>query len=371
MKKLKGITIILCITLVTSLFGIIAYASANDIDLIDMTYIDDGNEKHNDSKSHFMDWFKSIPFITDGVVDAIEDTVEEGWNNSMNFNFNKHYEKIGDTIENNFPTDNIDTIDITTDIASILFVQEDRTDIKAEYVYTKPDTDNYTIEYDAEIKDNSLNITQHIKTRNFVGNNGNDYKHILTLYVPKDFSINNLYIKNNLGDIKNCDFYSNVSDTINMTASLGLIDINLSNPKDTVKLISSLGKVNLNNDSKINNLDIVANCGDITVQSTGAVKDCSIDADMGQIKFTANEKIKNCDLEANMGTIDATFKKHIDSFNVKCDMGSVNMKLYDNDDSVISTKASMGNIDSDFDTTKKSSPYTIKCSMGDITLTKR
>ncbi|GKX31862.1 hypothetical protein SH1V18_43420 [Vallitalea longa] len=376
MKKLKSLTIILCITLVTSFFGIIAYAAVNDVDLYYKTYITDDkkdDKESEDNNLYFnMDWLKSIPFVQDNFVDDIEDTVEKGWNNSMNFNFNNHYDKTGDTIEDTFSKDNINEIDITTDVASISFIQEDRSDIKVEYIYTKPDIDNYAIDYNAEIKNKTLNITQHIKTRNFSGNiNKDNYKNTLTIYVPKDFSIDNLYIKNNLGDINNNDFYSNVSDIIDITTSLGQIDITISNPKKSVKLISALGIVKLNNNSEIDNLEIIANSGDVNIESNSAIKNCTITANLGTVKIISNDELNNCELEANMGSINTTFKKHIDSFNIICDMGEINMKLYDNDNSLISAKASMGDIKSDFDTTKKRSPYTIECSMGDITITRR
>lgn len=382
MKTSKNLAIIFTITLVISFVGIMAYLSTNRIAAYD--YIGSHNINNRNMNQSFYrstsiknpvtDWLDFIPFVSDNVKDHVKDRIQEEIDESLSsvFNDNITYDKKGDTIINNYSTKDVENIRIDTDVAKLTFIQEDRTDIKVEYIYTKPDTNKYIIKYDPKISGNTLDISQNIITRNFFGSmNDSFYKNDLFIYVPEDFTVNQLSIDKSLGDIISSDFYSNATD-IDFYSSLGDIDVTLANTKNSVTLKASMGKINLINNASIDKLEVSSNNGSIDIRSSEAIKDIAIDADMGSILLNADDKVNNCRIEANMGSITASFKEKVDSFNITCDMGDIEIDLYDNDDSIIGTDVSMGKLKTDFANASNSKgDYYVECDMGNITLKKR
>ncbi|GMQ61280.1 DUF4097 family beta strand repeat-containing protein [Vallitalea maricola] len=378
MKKLKNLAIILSITLVVSFFGIIAYASANSINTMgyfgfNPFYSNNSNHADTtDSDRNDYNWIQNLPFVPNQVKDIIQDSIDESIHDSMITDYDYTiYDKTGDTIVDNFPSEDLDKISMNTDVALIVFKKEDRKDIKVEYTYTKPNTNNYAINYNTDVNNNTLDITQRIVAKNFFGSmNKSNYTNDITVYVPNDFELDTLNINNNLGEINNSEFFSDVKN-IDITSSLGKIDITLANRKESVILNSSMGKINYYNNAKVDKLNISSSNGVIYMESNNTIKDCTVNTDMGSINIVSNGKIDNCDLESDMGAITASFKQKIDSFNISSDMGSIKISLYDNDNSIISTNVSMGRIKSDFPTSSKKGDYNVDCDMGDITIRKK
>ena len=378
MKKLKNMAIILSITLVVSFFGIIAYASTNNINTIgyfgfNPFYSNNNNHDNTtDSDKNDYDWLQNLPFVPNQVKDIIQDSIDESIHDSMITDYDHSiYNKTEDTIVDNFPCEDLDKISINTDVAIIVFKKEDRKDIKVEYIYTKPKTNSYSINYNTDVKNNTLDITQRIVTKNFFGSmNKGNYANDITVYVPNDFEVDTLYINNNLGEINNSDFFSDVKN-IEIISSLGKIDITLANYKESVILTSSMGKIDYYNNAKVDKLNMSSSSGVIYMESNNTIKNCTVNADMGGINIVSNGKIDNCDLESDMGAITASFKQKLDSLNISSDMGSIKVDLYDNDNSIISTNVSMGKIKSDFPTSSKKGDYNVDCDMGDITIRKK
>ncbi|GMQ59533.1 hypothetical protein AN1V17_39300 [Vallitalea sediminicola] len=377
MKKLKNLTIIFSITLVASFFGIIAYASTNHISTVgyfgfNPFYSNNNNNDNTTKDNDDYDWLYNLPFIPNQVKGIIEDSIDESIHDSNITDFDHEiYDKTGDTIVDNFNCQDLEKISINTDAARIVFKQEDRKDIKVKYIYTKPQTNNYSINYNTDVSNNTLDITQRIITKNFFGSmNTSNFKNDITIYVPNDFELDNLYINNNLGEINNSEFFSDVKN-INLTSSLGKINITLANSKESVILNSSMGEINYYNNADVDKLKISTSGGFIYMESNNTINDCTASTDMGSINIVSNGKINNCDLDSDLGAITASFKQTIDSFNISSDLGSIEIELYDNDNSVISTNVSMGSIKSDLPTTSKKSNYNVDCDMGDITIRKK
>ncbi|MCT4685742.1 DUF4097 family beta strand repeat-containing protein [Vallitalea sp.] len=369
MKKLKNMAIILSITLVVSFFGIIAIITFG----FNPFYSNNNNHDYTtDNNRNNYDWLQNLPFVPNQVKDIIQDFIEESTHNSIINNYDHTiYNKTGDTLVDNFPCEDVDKISLKTDVAIIVFKKEDRKNIKVEYTYTKPKNNNYAINYNIDVNNNTLDITQRIVTKNFFGSmNKGNYTNDITVYVPNDFELDTLYINNNLGEINSSEFFSDVKN-IDITSSLGKIDITLANYKESVILTSSMGKINYYNNAKVDKLNISSSSGVIYMESNNTIKDCTVNADMGGINIISNSKIDNCDLESDMGAITASFKQKLDFFSISSDMGSIKVDLYDNDNSIISTNVSMGKIKSDFPTSSKEGNYNVDCDMGDITIRKK
>ncbi|MCT4597076.1 MAG: DUF4097 domain-containing protein [Vallitalea sp.] len=357
MKKLAKI---FTITLISSFIGIIIYLSINKIPFINFrnSYV-----HHNINIPNISNNSNKVP---DTFTDTFLTTVAQTFKNSSPMN--NEYDKISDTITKTFSRD-AKTIDISCSSATLDFIIEDRDDIKVEYSYTKPDTPKYKVIYDTTYKNNTIKVTQSIKTLNFAGNISSDkYNNDITIYVPTDYTADTLIIKNSLGDINNSDFYNNVSN-IDFYASLGNINIKFNSPKNLVTLDSSLGDISLNNNSTIKQLNVKASSGSINITSTGEINDVIATDSMGDIDLESTEKINTCKLFASMGDIKAYFKKPIDKFNIRSNMGDIDMKLPKDQDINIYAKTSMGDIKSTFPILKDDETkniYYLYCSMGDI-----
>lgn len=386
MKKsmAKRLAIFFTITLILSLIGIISYLSSNPA-ATRMYFTRDINYNNSYSKN-YSGWLDFIPFMNDELKGFVQSEIDGAIHESIDMAKNQKnnwkdwssnwkwsddstmYTKVSDTIVDNFSSNNIDTIEILTDVSKLRFVEEDRSDIKVEYSYTKPDTKSFSLSYDKEVKNNTLFIEQHIKMRNFSGSM-KKFKNDITVYVPKGFRVDKLTYHNNLGEIIDNEFYSKVKD-LDLFASLGKIDISLSENNDSVKLSASMGDITLDNSANIDDLSILANGGSIRLDNAGKVNTLIMDADMGEITVDADGIVNTCTLDANMGNIDAIFKKEIDAFNINCDMGNIDLTLYDNDNTTIDTKVSMGKVSSDF-AEGSSESYVAKCDMGNITVKKK
>lgn len=403
MKKslAKRLAIFFTITLTLSLIGIISYLSSNPAAA--KIYFTRNIHHYNRSYMNF-DWMDYIPFVNDDlkdfVQDEVNDAIHEGidianqqkdnwkdwsnnWRDSMNswkssmdswknnWKWNNNlpkYTKIGDTIVDHVSSEGIQKMEIVTDISELHFVEENREDIQVEYIYTKPDTSNVFLSYDVEVKGDTLRIEQQMKINNYIGSLDN-YQNDIIVHVPEDFVVNQLSYYNDLGRVKDNAFYSKVEE-LNIHANLGSIDIRLSNEVDNVKLTASAGDIILDNDAEIDNLYMLANAGKIRLNHGGHIRTLIMDADMGTITVDADGVVDYCTLDANMGHIDATFKKEVNGFIINCDMGNINLKLYDNDDTIINSKVGMGNVSSDF-AKGSSKDYIVDCAMGNITIKKR
>ncbi len=394
MKKLttKQLTIFFTITLTLSLIGIISYLSSNPY-AGDM-YFTRNNSYHTPSNNSY-GWLDNIPFISnelkdyvqseiDDAMSEIDDAIHESitsvtkqtntpknrdtdWNWNSNHNSTKHT-KVSDTITNNFPTSNIEEMEIITDISRLSFVEEDRSDVKVEYIYTKPDTTNFTISYDTEVKSNTLLIEQHINTRNYSGNMSH-YQNNITVYVPKGFKVDKIKYHNNLGKIIDNTFYSNAK-VLDLYTSLGGIDISLSDDVSSVTLSSSKGDVTIDNSADIDDLRLLTNSGIIRLENTGTINTLTMNSDKGDVTVNSEGKVNTSILHVDKGNIVATYKEEVDSFSVTCDMGNIDLTLFGNDNTTIDTKVDVGKVSSDF-TEGNSQDYIVKCDVGNITVRKK
>lgn len=404
MKKTTAIrlTFIFSMTLILSLVGIIFYISSNPASA--ETYFTRLN--HNTTVTHVTNgfgWLDFIPFIDDDVKEyvngEINDAIREGlteakeategaiesskksWNNNWNVNWNngnvnvswsnnrfKKYKTINNSIVDNFSTATIKDIDIQTDISNLIFVEEDRQDVQVDYAYSKPDTSDYTVIYDAELKGNTLVIQQELKIKNYPSSI-DAYDNDITIRIPKGLQVDQLSYHNNLGAIKDSFFYSRVKE-LELNASLGKIDIKLDNDLDKVKLVASMGDLKLVSDADITTLDMKADNGKLNLTSRGDIKNLIMNASMGSITTNNKGTIHNCTMNADMGSIRGTFYKQLKSLKVKCDMGSVDLTLYENDYTVFNTDVSMGKLTTDFQK-GSNKDFEIECDMGSITLRKK
>jgi len=257
---------------------------------------------------------------------------------------------------------------ISSSIEEIIFIQEDREDIKVDYYRELPDSKYYSVDYKVNESSNRLNISAAMSVKNLTINN--DYKGSITVYVPKAYAFDKITLDSSISTLKSENIYP-FTRNLTIISSLGDIDIDITESLDSLNITSKLGSIKLDIKGEIDKLYINCDLGKINLTIDEIINDLSIEENLGDIKITSNAFIGTSKIHNNMGKLEGTFAKEIKSIDFSTNMGSIDITLLDNDDISIYSETNLGSVDSDFpSTTKELTDFIFTSNMGKIKIQK-
>jgi len=306
-------------------------------------------------------------------ISLFEETSSLEFDNNFEFKLDNLFNNIDlssryDTklIEDSQTFDLVKEIFISSSIEEIVFIQEEREDIKVDYFRELPDSKYYSVDYNINDTNSRLNITatMSVSAKNLTINN--DYKGSITIYVPKEYLFDKITLDSSISTLKSENIYP-FTKNLTLISSLGDIDIDITEPLNSLNITSKLGSIKLEIKSEINKLYINCDLGKINLTIDESIGDLAIEENLGDIKITSNAPIGISKIHNNMGKLEGTFTKKVESIDFSTNMGSIDISLLDNDDISIYTETNLGSVESDFPTaSKEQTDFIFTSNMGKI-----
>lgn len=184
-----------------------------------------------------------------------------------------------------------------------------------------------------------------------------DWDRNVTIWLPKDLSLENLKLSSNMGEVK---VYSGGYKSLDVDSNLGAIEVNPNNKIliDKLKTDSSLGEINIRN---LDALDIVSknSSGSTSFEIDNEIniktQKLYIQNDMGDVRVTMKNVDRDIDIKNNLGSVNFVSKEPLGKnigVNINASLGSAVNNLTHSDKD-LEKKVNM-NINSDMGEVKLS-----------------
>lgn len=286
--------------------------------------------------------------------------------------FNNNRSSQFDTLTT-FQTDNFslsDSIVINSSLEDVIFITENRSDIMVEYYIEYPNSSLYSIDYKAEQVENTLYInTYYSVTDIFIDR---DYESYIKVHVPTNYECNILDLTLSMGEITNQSIFDNVNN-LNISASLGDIDLEIKSPKESILVVSEMGNIDIKVSAPVTSFESKTNFGEMKLDFTDYVGSLICDLDMGSLELTSENDIQVASFTTRMGSTEGSFNGKIANLTASADMGNIELSFANNKNSTAYIDSNMGkiDIDSNFKIVKESDnpDFRIFSNMGNVTLT--
>jgi hypothetical protein len=240
--------------------------------------------------------------------------------------------------------DSCDELFITTSKDKIMFIEENRNNIKIDYYTEKPNTALYKTFYEVKQTNNKIYITSTYSTYNLVTDI--NYDSYVKVYVPLNYKFNKLVLDSSLLTITNESIYDNV-DSLIINANIGDINIEINKPKDILYIDSHLGNVYLTSNAPIKSLENRVHMGMATFKLNKTIDTLTCNNKMGNINILSYDVLNSINLNAGMGDIKCSFKEHVNDLNVVNSLGNIKANFYKNQDSTAYIDVNIGDFNSD------------------------
>lgn len=245
----------------------------------------------------------------------------------------------------------VNQIHINTAIEEVVFVTEDRDDVRVVYERELPDTESYKVRYKAELVGDKIDIKAGLKS---IGLNiDRAYKGTLTLYVPEDYHLDRLKIHTDFGR-QDLTIPMKV-DALDLSVDFGAIDATFPTEMERLDINVDAGDLNFVAEAPIDVINATVSTGELTYDLQGGVEDLTITNDLGQIigqhSVSPDEAHVSCDL----GSIKLIFDEPLKSLNATVDIGDLDIDVSDDDDSVVFVEKDLASFKSVLDTTSQRS----------------
>lgn len=198
-----------------------------------------------------------------------------------------------------------DEIKITSSTEDILFVEEDREDIKVTFEREVPDTSRYDLTYEARRSGNQIIVDVDLSTNGFYVEQ--DYQGLITIYVPRDY---------------HCD-------RLTIDSSIASHTLGLPRDVDEVAISVDFGSIDITVEEALDVLELSLNAGDLYFESQAPVKVIDVQLDTGELSFDIHESVGNLKLKNNVGEIKGTLKTSPKTMSLDCDLGDVEVEFYE------------------------------------------
>jgi hypothetical protein len=220
--------------------------------------------------------------------------------------------------------DFVDQLFISTAVEDVQFIEEDRDNILIEYSRDRPDTDRYHTKFNTQLKNNQLSVTTSLSVRNLIMTK--HYEGTIKVHVPTDYHFEEIKLDSDTTRITNDNIYQN-TDKLILITDLGDIDISINQDMDYLGVFCDLGSIDLHSTSPINNVEIRNNLGDINV-TLEAMETLDIKADLGSIDAHLNLPSDTLIYaDTDLGSIKSDFARiespDESSYTFQSDLGSI------------------------------------------------
>ncbi|PKM57608.1 MAG: hypothetical protein CVU98_05215 [Firmicutes bacterium HGW-Firmicutes-3] len=311
--------------------AVIAFAA-----LIIISYMD----KHDLSIKEFFNSnlaitrFDNITMNLDFDVDGFK---FDGDNPSSQFNTKKLHEVK--------TFDALDRIRISATTETIIFIHEDREDIKVVFDREVPDTPKYEIDYSASGINEEISITSKLTLNNVFTDR--TYNGSITLYVPENYQCDTLIIEKTVSELDGLTL-PNYLDNLSVSSNVGELRIELLQPIDQLYIKLNAGNINLKTDSSVNQLELSVNTGTLRLHAQEEIQSFKASNNFGDLDFIFTNSPLDAAITSNAGDLRLEFMEPVHQLDAKVNIGSLDLILPQSDQSQVYSNTRLTDISSDF-----------------------
>ena len=313
MKKFTKIVLILVAVLVVTGLGFVIAGSvtAGGVGVL--------REQLRSGELNFGNWhFEDGVYYKGGVEVDVTDVVSDAMN----------LLPVGTEASKEEFSEDISALEVDADLANITIKTTDTAQIIVSL------EEGYTKYFEAEVKGNALYVAYDVA--------GNTFKQgpKITIELPQETELDNVYIDTDLGEVKLLDIKQPMQK-LEVNSDLGNIRIEDCNVSENCTVTAALGNIIIE-DSTFRKIDLSADMGNI--EFSGKVnEDITAQADMGniEVELDGKEQDYNIELSADMGEVKYKGQKQNgmgDSYTcypenaigdviLNCDMGNVELEF--------------------------------------------
>ncbi len=280
---------------------------------------------------------------------------------NISSNYNR-YETKDIYEENTFEV--LDTIKITSSTEDILFIEEDRDNIKVTFEREVPDTTRYTVRYDAKATDDKIIIDVDLRTNGYYAEK--DYKGLITLYVPNDYHCDKLTIDSQVAS-HNITLPKDVDD-VDISVDFGSIDLVVEDSLDVLELSLNAGELYFKTNAPVKVIDVSLDTGELTFDINDHVGSVEIKNNVGEITGVLNESPTTMEVDCDLGDVEIEFLEPIVTLDVRMNIGDLNINVANGDEGIVYIDKDLVDFSSDLETTNKKDKANIflNVDLGDV-----
>lgn len=253
-----------------------------------------------------------------------------------------------------------DDILIESNMESVVFIHEDREDIRVVFEREVPDTSLYKVDYSAEVSTNRLVVRSHLSVRNLIVNSS--YKGSITLYVPKDYECNSLTIESVFSNIDEKSIPENVGELF-IKSDFGNVDMALEQRLNDFSLQMNTGNINLEINEAIDNVVLDTDGSSIKIDVDAPINEMKIINNVGSIEAKIKVAPETLDINCDVASVDLEFIDIINTMDIQSNMGDIKIEVDEEDNGIVYQTTELGDFKSDLDVTSSRMEANIFVSM--------
>ena len=223
----------------------------------------------------------------------------------------------------------VDNIQINSSIEDIIFIHEDRDDIRISYEREVPDTSTYVVNYKTRSTKNQIIIDVDLRTKGLYTDM--DYDGLITIYLPKAYEGDNLIINSNVAS-HDMSLPNSVND-VDISVNFGSIDISVDQPLDSLKLSINAGDLYFKINEDVAKIDASVDTGELSFDVNNHVGNFSIENNVGEINGYLKNSPTVMDVLCNLGDVSLDFEQNINTLSAEMNLGDLTIDVDDDDNS--------------------------------------
>jgi len=238
----------------------------------------------------------------------------------------------------------LDTIRIFATTEAIIFVHEDRDDIKVVFDREVPDTSKYKIDYRATQTSQEINITSKLNLNNVFTDQ--TYHGSITLFVPENYQCDTLTIEKAVSELDGLTLPNHLNN-LNIASNVGELRIELFHPLEQLYLKINAGNINLKTNAVVSQLELSMNTGTLRLQAQEEIENFIASNNFGDLDFVFTRSPLAATITSNAGDIRLDFIEPVHQLDAKVNIGSLDLMLPQSDQSHVYSNTKLTDLSSD------------------------
>lgn len=259
-----------------------------------------------------------------------------------------------------------DNIQINSSIEDILFIHEDREDIRITFEREVPDTSAYVVNYKTRSTKNQILVDVDLRTNGLYTDK--DYDGLITIYLPEAYEGDKLIINSNVAS-HDMSLPRNVND-VDISVNFGSIDISVDQPLDSLKLSINAGDLNFDINEDVAKIDASVDTGELSFDIHDHVGDFSIENNVGEIRGYLKSSPTVMDVLCNLGDVTLDFEESINTLSTELNLGDLTIDVDDDDESTVYIDTDLVDFESILKRTKRQANANVfvEMNLGSVTI---
>jgi len=260
----------------------------------------------------------------------------------------------------------LDNIEINATLEEIIFIHEERDDIRVTFEREVPDTKSYTVNYKAKASNDQIIIDVKLNSSGFYADQ--NYKGLITIYLPEDHQLDQLSIHRKIGS--EAITLPNYVKDVDIRVNFGSLKIISDKPLDSLELSVDAGDLYFKTSAPIDSIKASVDTGELNFDIFSDIANLDLSADIGEINGYLEISPKEMEVSCDLGDIDLEFLSPINKLVSQLDLGDLNINVSDKDNSTVYVDTDLVDYDSHLDTTSNKSKANIfvEMSLGDVNI---